>query len=97
VAATIATGTRLHEPAAVAYEEAHEMAGFGRRLRITAGNIEQLREIPNLLWPPRPLVLFCFSSSKAALKMWPARVCGRQRLEALKAFRPFISPPSRIL
>ncbi len=34
-----------YEPAAVAYEEAQEMEGFSRRVRITAGNIEQLREI----------------------------------------------------
>ena len=33
-----------YEPAAVAYEEAHEMEGFSRRVRITAGNIEQMRE-----------------------------------------------------
>jgi biofilm PGA synthesis N-glycosyltransferase PgaC len=55
-----------YEPQAVAYEEAHEMEGFGRRVRITAGNIAQLREIRGLLWPPRPLVLFCFLSHKGA-------------------------------
>jgi cellulose synthase/poly-beta-1,6-N-acetylglucosamine synthase-like glycosyltransferase len=55
-----------YEPAAVAYEEAHEMAGFSRRVRITAGNVEQLREIRRLLWPPRPLVLFCLLSHKTA-------------------------------
>ena len=49
-----------YEPEAVAYEEAHEMEGFGRRIRIMAGNIAQLREIKGLLWPPRPRVLFCF-------------------------------------
>ncbi len=41
-----------YEPAAVAYEEAQEMEGFSRRVRITAGNIEQLREIKSLIWPP---------------------------------------------
>jgi poly-beta-1,6-N-acetyl-D-glucosamine synthase len=55
-----------YEPAAVACEEAHEMAGFSRRVRITAGNVEQLREIRSLLWPPRPLVLFCLLSHKTA-------------------------------
>lgn len=53
-----------YEPAAVAYEEAHQMEGFSRRVRIMAGNIEQLREIKGLLWPPRPLVAFCLLSHK---------------------------------
>ena len=54
-----------YEPAAIAYEEAHEMEGFGRRVRIMAGNNEQMRQIKGLLWPPRLLVLFCFLSHKA--------------------------------
>ena len=53
-----------YEPAAVAYEEAHEMEGFSRRVRIAAGNIEQLRELKSLVWPPRPFVLFCLLSHK---------------------------------
>jgi cellulose synthase/poly-beta-1,6-N-acetylglucosamine synthase-like glycosyltransferase len=53
-----------YETAAVACEEAHEMEGFGRRVRIAAGNIAQLREIPALL--RRPLVLWSFLSHKAA-------------------------------
>jgi cellulose synthase/poly-beta-1,6-N-acetylglucosamine synthase-like glycosyltransferase len=60
-----------YEPAAVAYEEAHEMAGFARRVRITAGNIEQLREVKSLLWPPRPLTLFCLLSHKAGRLLVP--------------------------
>jgi len=60
-------GMRIaYEPEAVAYEEAHEMAGFGRRVRIMAGNIEQMREAKGLLWRPRPLTLFCFLSHKGA-------------------------------
>ena len=55
-----------YEPAAVAYEEAHEMEGFSRRVRITAGNIEQMREIKRLLWPPRPFALFCLLSHKTS-------------------------------
>jgi cellulose synthase/poly-beta-1,6-N-acetylglucosamine synthase-like glycosyltransferase len=59
-------GYRLaYEPLAVAYEEAHEMAGFGRRVRIARGNVEQLAEIGGLLRPLRPLALFCFLSHKA--------------------------------
>ena len=60
-----------YEPKAVAYEQAEEMEGFGRRIRITAGNVAQLLEIRPLLWPPRPLVLFCFISHKAARLVVP--------------------------
>jgi cellulose synthase/poly-beta-1,6-N-acetylglucosamine synthase-like glycosyltransferase len=60
-----------YEPAAVAYEEAHEMEGFSRRVRITAGNIEQLREMKGLLWPPRPFVLFCLFSHKTGRLLVP--------------------------
>jgi len=60
-----------YEPAAVAYEEAHEMEGFSRRVRITAGNIEQLREIKSLVWPPRPFVLFCLLSHKTGRLLVP--------------------------
>ena len=61
-----------YEPAAVAFEEAHEMEGFSRRVRITAGNIEQLREVKSLLWPPRPFVLFCLLSHKTGRLLVPA-------------------------
>jgi len=60
-----------YDPAAVAYEEAHEMEGFARRVRITAGNIEQLREMKSLIWPPRPFVLFCLLSHKAGRLLVP--------------------------
>ena len=60
-----------YEPAAVAYEEAHEMEGFSRRVRITAGNIDQLREIKSMLWPPQPMSLFCLLSHKAARLIVP--------------------------
>jgi len=60
-----------YEPAAVAYEEAQEMEGFSRRVRITAGNVEQLREIKSLLWPPRPFVLFCLLSHKTGRLLVP--------------------------
>src|SRR5262249_28935936 len=35
-----------YEPAAVATEEAKEMSGFSRRIRIMTGNFDQLRELP---------------------------------------------------
>lgn len=60
-----------YEPAAVACEEAHEMEGFSRRVRITAGNVEQLRELKGLLWPPRPFVLFCLLSHKTGRLLVP--------------------------
>jgi glycosyltransferase involved in cell wall biosynthesis len=53
-----------YEPAAIAYEEAHEMGGFARRVRIMAGNIQQIGEVRDLLWPFRPLPLFFFLSHK---------------------------------
>jgi len=60
-----------YEPSAVAYEDALEMEGFSRRVRITAGNIEQLREIRRLIWPPRPFVLFCLLSHKTGRLLVP--------------------------
>jgi cellulose synthase/poly-beta-1,6-N-acetylglucosamine synthase-like glycosyltransferase len=58
-------GCRIgYEPGAVAYEEAHEMEGFSRRVRIMAGNVEQLREMKGLLWPLRFTSLFCMASHK---------------------------------
>jgi cellulose synthase/poly-beta-1,6-N-acetylglucosamine synthase-like glycosyltransferase len=60
-----------YEPAAVAYEEAHEMEGFSRRIRITAGNLAQLRELKGLFWPPRPLALFCLISHKLGRLLVP--------------------------
>ena len=60
-----------YEPTAVAFEEAHEMEGFSRRVRITTGNIEQLREIKSLIWPPRPFVLLCLLSHKIGRLLAP--------------------------
>jgi biofilm PGA synthesis N-glycosyltransferase PgaC len=64
-ASVIAKGWRaVYEPAAVIREEAHEMEGFRRRVRIMAGNIQQLREIGPLVRPLRPLPLFFFICHK---------------------------------
>ena len=60
-----------YEPRAVAYEEAEEMGGFKRRIRVMAGNLQQLREVRELLWPPRWLALFCILSHKAARLVVP--------------------------
>jgi poly-beta-1,6-N-acetyl-D-glucosamine synthase len=64
-ASVIAKGWRaVYEPDAVIREEAHEMTGFRRRVRIMAGNIQQLREIGPLVRPLRPLPLFFFVCHK---------------------------------
>jgi len=68
----LAKGYRaVYEPSAIVYEEAHEMTGFGRRVRIMAGNIQQLREIRTLLNPLRPLALFFFLSHKLSRLVVP--------------------------
>jgi len=82
----LARGYRVaYEPGAVAFEEAHEMEGFSRRVRITAGNIEQLREIKGLLWPPRLFVLFCLLSHKTGRLLVP--ICMITALAANIALR----------
>src|SRR5436190_1813950 len=53
-----------YEPAAVVYEHAGEMAGFGRRVRIARGNVQQLGDITAFLHPFRPLLLLFFISHK---------------------------------
>jgi len=60
-----------YETRAVAWEEAHEMQGFSRRIRIMAGNFQQLRELPALVWPPRLLPVFFFLSHKVARLLVP--------------------------
>jgi cellulose synthase/poly-beta-1,6-N-acetylglucosamine synthase-like glycosyltransferase len=68
----LAKGYRaVYEPSAVVYEEAHEMTGFGRRIRIMAGNIQQIREIKGLLHPFRPMALFFFLSHKVSRLVVP--------------------------
>jgi cellulose synthase/poly-beta-1,6-N-acetylglucosamine synthase-like glycosyltransferase len=68
----LAGGRRVvYEPLAIAYEEAREMLGFQRRVRIMAGNIQQLREIKGLFWPPRILPLFFFLSHKVIRSVVP--------------------------
>ena len=52
----------VYEPKAIGWEQASEMAGFQRRVRIMAGNVQQLRELPRLV--RRPLPLFFFFSHK---------------------------------
>jgi cellulose synthase/poly-beta-1,6-N-acetylglucosamine synthase-like glycosyltransferase len=55
----------VYEPAAMVFEEAREMTGFARRIRIMAGNLQQLRHLRQLVRPFQPLPLFFFLSHKA--------------------------------
>ena len=68
----LAGGSRVvYEPLAVAFEEASEMLGFQRRVRIMAGNMQQLQEIKGLFWPPQVLPLFFFLSHKIVRSVMP--------------------------
>jgi cellulose synthase/poly-beta-1,6-N-acetylglucosamine synthase-like glycosyltransferase len=68
----VASGSRtVYEPLAVAFEEASEMVGFQRRVRIMAGNMQQLQEMKGLLWPPQPLPLLFFFSRKVVRSATP--------------------------
>jgi cellulose synthase/poly-beta-1,6-N-acetylglucosamine synthase-like glycosyltransferase len=65
-------GSRVvYEPLAAAFEEATAMVGFQRRVRIMAGNMQQLREIKGLLWPPQALPLLFFLSHKVVRSFVP--------------------------
>jgi cellulose synthase/poly-beta-1,6-N-acetylglucosamine synthase-like glycosyltransferase len=76
-ASVIAKGWRAgYEPEAVIREEAHEMTGFGRRVRIMAGNIQQLREIKPLLRPLRPMPVFFFLCHKGLRLVVPFAMIG---------------------
>ena len=61
----------VYEPTALVFEEAREMTGFARRIRIMTGNLQQLRNLPQLLWPFQPLPLFFFLSHKVARLLAP--------------------------
>jgi len=68
----LAGGKRVvYDPSAVAFEEAKEMVGFQRRVRIMAGNLQQLREIKSLFWPLQMLPLFFFLSHKVVRAVVP--------------------------
>ncbi|MBM4033423.1 MAG: glycosyltransferase [Planctomycetes bacterium] len=60
-----AAGHRVvYAPDAVACEEAREMAGFHRRVRLALGNFRQLRLLGALLRPPRPWLVFSLVAHK---------------------------------
>ena len=61
----------VYEPKAILHEEAKEMTGFGRRVRIMAGNVQQIREMKGLFWPFQPMPLFFFLSHKVLRLLVP--------------------------
>jgi len=61
----------VYDSTAVASEEAHESAGFSRRVRIMTGNFQQLSELRALLKPLRPGPAFFFLSHKAGRLIVP--------------------------
>ena len=78
-----------YEPAAVAYEEAAEMGGFSRRVRIMTGNFEQLREMKALIHPLRPGPLFFFLSHKAGRLVVPIAMLAMLGANLFLLDRPF--------
>jgi cellulose synthase/poly-beta-1,6-N-acetylglucosamine synthase-like glycosyltransferase len=78
-----------YEPSAVAFEQAREMEGFGRRVRIAAGNVEQLVAAKALLWPPRPMLLFCFLSHKAGRLLVPVAMLAAMTASLVLWGQPF--------
>ncbi len=70
--AALARGFRaVYEPAAQVFEEAQEMTGFKRRIRIVAGNLQQLRHLGQFLASWQPLALFFFLSHKVIRLLVP--------------------------
>jgi hypothetical protein len=61
----------VYETKAAVYEDAREMEGFSRRVRIMAGNVEQLRELLGLVHPLRPLPLVCLLVHKVGRLLVP--------------------------
>ena len=79
----------VYDPRAVAWEEAHEMKGFSRRVRIMTGNFEQLSELPAFLRPLRPLNLFFFLSHKVGRLLVPFCLIGLLVTNLLLMDQPF--------
>ena len=79
----------VYETGAVSTEEAHEMDGFQRRVRIMTGNFQQLRELAALAAPPRPLPLFFFLSHKAGRLVVPLAIVAALVSNLFLLDRPF--------
>jgi poly-beta-1,6-N-acetyl-D-glucosamine synthase len=61
----------VYDSTAMVYEEAREMTGFGRRIRIMAGNLQQIRHVGQVLSPWQPLPLLFFVSHKVVRLLVP--------------------------
>ena len=61
----------VYEPTTIVREEALDITGFARRVRIMAGNIQQISYIRDLVWPLRPFPLFFFLSHKVIRLLAP--------------------------
>jgi cellulose synthase/poly-beta-1,6-N-acetylglucosamine synthase-like glycosyltransferase len=61
----------VYEPEAILHEDAQEMTGFGRRVRIMAGNIQQISYLGGVLRPFQPLPLLFFLSHKVMRLLVP--------------------------
>src|ERR1700722_857405 len=61
----------VYEPSAVVFEEARAMTGFGRRIRIVAGNLQQLRHLRQFLAPCQLRNLLFFLSHKVVRLVVP--------------------------
>ena len=86
----IAQGYRtVYEPDALVCEEATEMTGFGRRVRIMTGNIQQLRLAGSLLRPLRALPLFFLLSHKAIRLLTPITLFAAFAANAWLLHAPF--------
>ena len=79
----------VYEPRAVAFEEAKQMEGFGRRVRVMAGNIQQLRELVPLIWPPQARALFAFLSHKIGRLLVPWALLALAVSNAMLIASPF--------
>ena len=89
----LAKGYRaVYDPKAIVFEEAREMSGFGRRVRIMAGNIQQIREIKGVIRPFRPLPLFFFLSHKVSRLLVPFGMVAAILANVFLAILPAIEP-----
>lgn len=66
----------VYEPRAMVFEEAQEMTGFGRRIRVMAGNLQQMSEIRGLLSPPQWFPLYFFTGHKGIRLLVPFAMLG---------------------
>lgn len=73
----------VYEPEAILFEEAQEMTGFRRRVRIMAGNVQQIQYIRGVLWPFQPWPLFFFLSHKVIRLVVPFAMLGMLVTNAL--------------